>query len=127
VNAVQHILILGVRLYRWGVSPAKLFLFGPLGGCRFTPTCSEYAIQAVARHGALAGSWLALKRLGRCHPWGGCGEDPVPQQGVSPYRAAANPEPSAPELKSTVRTQSSDSAPSVSRFLSPFSSSPHGS
>jgi hypothetical protein len=120
-------LILGVRLYRWGLSPAKLFLFGPLGGCRFTPTCSEYAIQAVARHGALAGSWLALKRIGRCHPWGGCGEDPVPQQGASSYRAAAKPELFARELKSTLRIQSSDSAPSVCRFLSPFSSSQHGS
>jgi uncharacterized protein len=126
VNAAQHILILGVRLYRWGLSPAKLFLFGPLGGCRFTPTCSEYAIQAVARHGALAGSWLAFKRLCRCHPWGACGEDPVPQASASPDCSAANPELFAPELKSTLQVQPAGFAPSVSRFPSPFSSSQHG-
>lgn len=46
--------------------------------CRFVPTCSEYAADAVRSHGALRGSWLALKRIGRCHPWGGSGYDPVP-------------------------------------------------
>jgi putative membrane protein insertion efficiency factor len=78
LNAAQHILILSVRLYRCVVSPAKLFVFGPLAQCRFNPSCSAYALEAIARHGALAGTWLALKRIGRCHPWGGCGEDPVP-------------------------------------------------
>jgi putative membrane protein insertion efficiency factor len=67
-----------VRLYRWVLSPAKTFLFGPLGRCRFTPSCSEYALDALRQHGALAGSWLAVRRIGRCHPWGGCGHDPVP-------------------------------------------------
>jgi putative membrane protein insertion efficiency factor len=80
VNAAQHILILGLRIYRWGFSPAKALIFGPLGQCRFQPSCSAYALEAVARHGALAGTWLALKRIGRCHPWGGCGEDAVPAQ-----------------------------------------------
>jgi uncharacterized protein len=79
VNVAQHILVFGVHCYRWGVSPAKTFLFGPLGRCRFTPTCSEYALAALRHHGALAGSWLAVKRIGRCHPWGGCGQDPVPE------------------------------------------------
>ena len=46
--------------------------------CRYTPTCSQYAIEAVRKYGALKGGWLALKRLARCHPWGGCGYDPVP-------------------------------------------------
>ncbi|ARU16866.1 membrane protein insertion efficiency factor YidD [Croceicoccus marinus] len=46
--------------------------------CRFTPSCSEYAIQALRKHGAIKGGWLATKRLLRCHPWGGCGHDPVP-------------------------------------------------
>jgi hypothetical protein len=78
VNAAQHILVFGVRLYRWMLSPAKTFLFGPLGRCRFTPSCSEYALDALRQHGALGGSWLAVKRVGRCHPWGGCGHDPVP-------------------------------------------------
>ena len=78
MNAGQHILMFGVRLYRWVLSPAKTFLFGPLGRCRFEPSCSEYALDALCQHGALAGSWLAVKRIGRCHPWGGCGHDPVP-------------------------------------------------
>ncbi|MFO7639043.1 MAG: membrane protein insertion efficiency factor YidD [bacterium] len=48
--------------------------------CRFEPTCSEYALQAVTRHGPVRGSWLILKRLARCHPFGGCGHDPVPER-----------------------------------------------
>ena len=84
MNPAQHILILGVHCYRWVLSPAKTFLFGPLGRCRFTPSCSEYALTALRRHGALAGSWLALKRIGRCHPWGGCGHDPVPPAEARP-------------------------------------------
>ena len=80
VNAVQHTLVLGVRLYRGVISPAKVFLFGPLGRCRFTPSCSEFALEAIRTHGGLGGSWLALKRIARCHPWGGCGPDPVPER-----------------------------------------------
>ena len=68
-----------IRLYRWALSPALVFLFGAAGRCRFTPSCSEYALEAVRRHGALRGAWLATVRLGRCHPWGGCGHDPVPE------------------------------------------------
>ena len=61
-----------VRLYRLAISPW-------LGSnCRFQPTCSSYAIEALQVHGALRGSWLAAKRIGRCHPWGGSGYDPVP-------------------------------------------------
>jgi putative membrane protein insertion efficiency factor len=78
VNFAQHILLLAVRLYRWAISPALATLFGPTGGCRFTPTCSAYAAEAVQTHGALTGSWLTAKRLCRCQPWGGCGHDPVP-------------------------------------------------
>jgi uncharacterized protein len=61
-----------IRLYQWFVSP----LFA--GGCRFVPSCSAYAVEAVQRHGALRGSLLALRRLGRCQPFGGHGFDPVP-------------------------------------------------
>ncbi len=78
MNPAQYILVACVQLYRWTISPTKTFLFGPLGRCRYEPSCSEYALEAVRRHGALAGSWLAVKRLARCHPWGGCGADPVP-------------------------------------------------
>ena len=46
--------------------------------CRYVPSCSTYAAEAVERHGAVRGSWFALRRLGRCHPWGGFGFDPVP-------------------------------------------------
>jgi putative membrane protein insertion efficiency factor len=53
-------------------------LFGPDNGCRFTPTCSQYAMEAIQEHGALAGSLMAAKRICRCHPFGGCGHDPVP-------------------------------------------------
>ena len=61
-----------IRLYQWFLSP----ILGP--GCRYAPSCSEYAAEAVEAHGALRGSFLALGRLLRCHPWGGSGYDPVP-------------------------------------------------
>ena len=48
--------------------------------CRYTPSCSTYAVEALQAHGALRGSWLALRRLSRCHPWGGEGYDPVPDR-----------------------------------------------
>jgi hypothetical protein len=73
------ILIFIIRIYRLMISPAQTFLFGPTAGCRFTPTCSQYAIDAVHSHGTIAGSWLAAKRICRCHPFGKCGHDPVPK------------------------------------------------
>jgi putative membrane protein insertion efficiency factor len=78
MNLGQHSLIFLVRLYQWALSPLKIFLFGPLGKCRYTPTCSNYALKAIQSHGAISGSWLGLKRICRCHPFGGCGHDPVP-------------------------------------------------
>ena len=79
MNLLQIILLAVVRLYRLLISPVLTAVFGPMGfGCRFTPTCSEYAMEAIAQHGALRGALLSLRRLSRCHPWGGCGCDPVP-------------------------------------------------
>jgi putative membrane protein insertion efficiency factor len=80
MNAAQQFLSLGVRLYQLVLSPAKMFIFGNAGQCRFSPSCSDYALEAVSVHGALKGSWLSLKRICRCHPWGGCGCDPVPER-----------------------------------------------
>jgi len=84
MNPVQHLITLSLRGYQWAVSPVLHFLAGPLGGCRFTPTCSVYAAEAVRRHGAVRGSWLAVRRLMRCQPWGGCGHDPVPEKSARP-------------------------------------------
>jgi uncharacterized protein len=62
-----------IKLYQWIVSPM-------LGAskCRFTPTCSNYALEAFKKHGPFKGLWLTVKRISRCHPWGGHGYDPVP-------------------------------------------------
>ncbi|HEU6446856.1 MAG TPA: membrane protein insertion efficiency factor YidD [Verrucomicrobiae bacterium] len=81
MNLLQIILIFAVRSYRWMISPAIHFLFGAGSGCRFTPTCSDYAVESIQVHGAVAGSWLAAKRICRCHPFGSCGHDPVPKNG----------------------------------------------
>jgi uncharacterized protein len=78
MNVAQHLLTALIRAYRWTVSPVLTAVFQPQGLCRFEPSCSQYALEAVRTHGALRGVWLAARRLGRCHPWGGCGHDPVP-------------------------------------------------
>ena len=69
---IDRLLIAGLRAYKRWLSP----LLGPR--CRFVPTCSEYAIGAIQRFGPLRGSWLALRRIGRCHPLHPGGHDPVP-------------------------------------------------
>ena len=79
-SLVIRLLTLAIRAYQLTISPAQMFLFGPAAGCRFTPTCSQYAIDAIHERGALAGSWLMAKRICRCHPFGGCGHDPVPDK-----------------------------------------------
>ncbi|CCY38237.1 membrane protein insertion efficiency factor YidD [Coprobacter secundus] len=66
------ILLIPIYFYRACISPLK----PPT--CRFVPTCSEYAIQAIKKYGPLKGTYLAIKRILRCHPWGGSGYDPVP-------------------------------------------------
>ena len=67
-----------IRFYQKLISPVIHAIGGPGSGCRFHPTCSEYFLQAVESHGVVRGSWLGICRIARCHPWGGCGDDPVP-------------------------------------------------
>ena len=83
MNPLQSILILAIRAYQRVLSPVLASVFGPLAGCRYEPTCSGYAVEAIRVHGAITGSWLAIRRIGRCQPWGGCGYDPVPPQSRS--------------------------------------------
>lgn len=71
---MQKVLILLISAYRYFISP---FLGA---NCRFYPTCSSYAHEAISRHGAMRGGWLALRRLSRCHPWHDGGFDPVPEK-----------------------------------------------
>ncbi len=69
---LRRFLILPIRFYQLCISP----MFPP--SCRFTPTCSQYAVEAISKYGVLKGGWLTLKRIARCNPWGGSGYDPVP-------------------------------------------------
>ena len=69
---ISTLLILPIRFYRAAISP----MFPP--ACRYVPTCSQYAIEAITKYGPVKGLWLAVKRILRCHPWGGSGYDPVP-------------------------------------------------
>lgn len=72
MSPLSHIIALPVRIYR--------LLGSPWVGhnCRYQPTCSAYALEALEKHGAVKGTWLAARRIGRCHPWGGSGVDDVP-------------------------------------------------
>lgn len=72
VGLLARLVVLVVRLYQGARA-------GRPSPCRYLPTCSAYAIEAVTRHGAGRGGWMALRRVGRCHPWGGRGYDPVPE------------------------------------------------
>lgn len=69
----SFLLLMPIYFYRMAISP----MLPPT--CRFTPTCSSYAVQAIKRHGPFKGLYLAVKRILRCHPWGGSGYDPVPE------------------------------------------------
>lgn len=81
MNPGQRIVLGLLRLYQVVVSPVWTTLARPWGlGCRFTPTCSHYAVEAVSRFGVLRGLGLAVRRLSRCHPWGPWGYDPVPER-----------------------------------------------
>lgn len=69
---IARLLILAAR--GWQIGPSRLLP----PSCRYMPSCSAYAIEALGRYGALKGGWLSARRLARCHPWGGSGYDPVP-------------------------------------------------
>lgn len=84
ISPAKGVLLALIQAYRYGISPVLP------ASCRFYPSCSAYALEAVRRHGALRGAWLALRRLLRCHPWGDCGHDPVPE--LSRTRICGGPE-----------------------------------
>lgn len=74
MKILNLIIIIPVRFYQILISP----LLGK--NCRFNPSCSNYMLQAVEEWGLFKGSWLGLKRISRCHPWGGTGDDPIPKK-----------------------------------------------
>ncbi len=82
----SRLFLAAIGLYQKIGSPLLHSLGGAGSGCRYTPTCSHFAAEAIIRHGPFAGGWLAAKRLARCHPWGGCGHDPVPTNAL-PHRS----------------------------------------
>lgn len=90
---MKPLLIGLLRFYQVVISPPLHWLGGPAAGCRFTPTCSQYCLDAIRSHGSVRGLWLGLKRLARCHPWGGQGEDPVPP---APIRCCCDPPTTTP-------------------------------
>ena len=85
---MRWVLILALKAYRRVISP----LYGDV--CRYYPSCSAYALDAVETHGAARGSWLAMRRVGRCHPWAAGGVDPVPEE----FTWRRSPAASLPEV-----------------------------
>ncbi|PIT39325.1 membrane protein insertion efficiency factor YidD [Snodgrassella alvi] len=69
---MRYLLLGLIRVYQYAISP----LLPPR--CRYSPTCSQYAVLALQKYGVFKGGWLTIKRICRCHPWGGCGHDPLP-------------------------------------------------
>lgn len=92
---MKYVLIALLRFYRFFISP----LYGQV--CRYHPTCSAYALEAVTVHGSVRGSWLALRRLASCHPWSAGGYDPVPPRDPRPdlreSGGSGDPEDSRPD------------------------------
>ncbi len=82
MNPLIRVLVGFIRLYQWFLSPLLP------ADCRYLPTCSCYAEEALSRHGLARGGWLAMRRVLHCHPWGGSGYDPVPDQVSSPSAGA---------------------------------------
>ena len=69
---LSFLLVIPIKLYQILISP----ILGP--NCRYHPTCSQYSIEAINKYGPFKGTWIAIKRISSCHPWGGSGHDPVP-------------------------------------------------
>lgn len=80
---MKHLLVALIRAWRFAISP----LYGQV--CRYHPSCSAYALEAVTEHGAVRGGWLATRRLARCHPWSDGGYDPVPPSASPPAHPSA--------------------------------------
>lgn len=112
MNRMNHLATLPLRAL---IRAYQLVLSPWLGArCRFHPSCSAYAGEALQRHGLLRGGWLAAKRIGRCHPWGGSGVDPVPT--VSP---AMPPRPVSPLSATVPHAPTSSPASAASRASTP--------
>ncbi len=90
---MKYVVIALLKAYRFAISP----LYGSV--CRYHPSCSAYALEAVTRHGTVRGGWLAVRRLLRCHPWAAGGYDPVPGADVRTSDPSAEPRPTPPGLK----------------------------
>lgn len=71
-KVLEWFFIILIRFYQGAISP----FFAP--SCRYTPTCSQYGVEALKKHGPFKGGWYTIKRISSCHPWGGSGYDPVP-------------------------------------------------
>lgn len=69
---IGYLFLFIIKVYQYLISP----LFG--AACRYSPTCSQYGVEAIKKHGPFKGGWLTMKRIGSCNPWGGHGHDPVP-------------------------------------------------
>lgn len=80
MSVLSRLFVKLIGFYQLFLSPLKYVLFGPNAGCRYQPTCSNYAIECFKEHPFHKAFWLATRRIFRCHPWGGFGYDPVPKR-----------------------------------------------
>ena len=88
---MKFLIRLIIRGYQIFIRPVLHALGGPNCGCRYTPSCSHYFLEAVESYGSLKGTYLGIRRILRCHPWGGCGYDPVSSTGDSKASSKNSP------------------------------------